>query len=50
VQDWEEEASKYEDVEEDELLRVQQEIKRLSQEYESIMSRQAAVQRVEARR
>jgi hypothetical protein len=50
VQDWEEEASEYEDVEEDELLRVQQEIKRLSQEHESIMSRQAAVQRIEARR
>jgi hypothetical protein len=45
VQDWDEEAYEDEVVEEEEeFIRVQQEIKRLCQEQESIMRRQAAAQ------
>jgi hypothetical protein len=43
VQDWDEEAKAAAD--EEELIRVQQEIKRLRQEQESIMRRQAIAQR-----
>jgi hypothetical protein len=48
LQDWEEEVSEDEAVEEEELVRVRQEIKRPHQEQESIMRRQAAVQCAEA--
>jgi hypothetical protein len=45
VQDWDEEAYEDEVVEEEEeFIRVQQEIKRLCQEQESIMRRQASAQ------
>jgi hypothetical protein len=46
VQDWDEEAT----AEEEELIRVQQEIERLRHEQESIMRRQAITQHVEAHR
>jgi hypothetical protein len=49
VQDWDEEAYEDEAAEEEVLIRIQQEIKRLRQEQESIMKRQAVAQRAEAR-
>jgi hypothetical protein len=45
-----EEVFEDEDVEEEELLRVQHEIERLHEEHESIMRRQAALQCTKARR
>jgi hypothetical protein len=51
IDDWNEEAGEEEVVaEEDELVRVQKEIKRLRQEQEFILRRLATVQCIEARR
>jgi hypothetical protein len=48
IQDWEEEAFEDKAVEEEQLIRVQQEIETLRQEQESIQRRQATVPHVEA--
>jgi hypothetical protein len=51
IDDWNEEAGEEEVVaEEDELVRVQKEIKRLRQEQEFILRRLATVQCIEAHR
>jgi hypothetical protein len=50
VEDWEEEFSEDEAIEEAELARVQQEIERLHQEKEAITRRQAAAQRAKVKR
>jgi hypothetical protein len=48
VEDWEDEGLEDKAVEEEELARIQQEIKRLHQEQEVIVRRQAAAQCAEA--
>jgi hypothetical protein len=48
VKDWDEAKEDEATIEDDEVIRVQQEIKRRQQKQVSIMRRQATAQRVEA--